>query len=285
MQDTIAVIFDYDDTLVPDSTTQLLKHYKMDVKKFWKEDWKNLVKSGYDPTHAYLKLILDNIGEDKQLGKLTNQDLQNFGKEVQKTQYDGLPELIADLEDRVQKKYLNIEFYIISGGLEEIIKGNSFVSDKFRAIYGCRLGGDTEDGELKYIKRAITFTEKTRYLFEISKGIPPEKSDKKPMAVNKYVIIEDRKIPFDNMVYIGDGSTDIPCFSLIKNRQNKGVPLGIFHKDKDLSERLEIFDEVLKTNRTLGMYYPEYDEGKQLNEKITLAVQSWCGKKMVELNP
>lgn len=209
MQDILAVIFDYDDTIVPDSTTQLLEYHDIDIKKFWENDFKKLLKSGYDLSHAYLKLILDNIGEDKPLGKLTNKDLREFGKIVQKKQYPGLSELIADLKKITKKNFLNVEFYIISGGLEEIIKGNSFVSNNFNGIYGSLLAGNNEDSELKYIKRAITFTEKTRYLFEINKGIFPTMIKKNPMAVNREVKKENRRIPLENMIYIGDGLTDI----------------------------------------------------------------------------
>lgn len=285
MSNTIAVIFDYDDTLVPDSTTLLLKKYGIDDKRFWKTDWKELVKSGYDSTHAYLRLILDSIGEGKPFGKLTNKDLFEFGKSLEAQQYPGLPDLIKDLKTKAEESYQNIEFYVISGGLEEIIRGNEFVRKNFRAIYGCRLAGESAESELKYIKRAITFTEKTRYLFEISKGIPPEYSNSNPMAVNKDIKKDDRKIPFKNMVYIGDGVTDIPCFSLIKNEHCEGMPFGIFHHDRDKSEKLKTFDEILVTNRTLGMYYPEYGEGQQLGEKIRLAVDSWCTRQLANMRP
>jgi hypothetical protein len=71
----LALIFDFDDTLVPDSTTLLLEHYKIDPKRFWLQDAKRLVESGYDPAHAYLKLLLDNIGHGRRLGNLTNRGL------------------------------------------------------------------------------------------------------------------------------------------------------------------------------------------------------------------
>lgn len=79
-----------------------------------------------------------------------------------------------------------MEFYIVSAGLQAVMEGSTIVRKYFRAAYGCQLGGDDERGPLKYIKRCITFTEKTRYLFEINKGIDPNESKSNPYLVNKY---------------------------------------------------------------------------------------------------
>jgi len=91
----IVLIFDYDDTLVPDSTTQLLEKYKIDTEKFWGEDFKKLIQAGFDPTFAMLKLIFENIGKDKPLGLLTNSDLRKIDKEISQTQFPGLPEPVC----------------------------------------------------------------------------------------------------------------------------------------------------------------------------------------------
>jgi hypothetical protein len=77
--DIVAVIFDFDDTLVPDSTTMLLKSHGIDTEDFWGRQARNLIRQGYDPPTAYLNLILNNIGEGKPLGLLTNPKLVEFG--------------------------------------------------------------------------------------------------------------------------------------------------------------------------------------------------------------
>jgi len=268
----IAVIFDYDDTIVPDTITQLLEYHRIDVHKFWESDFKKKVEQGFCPTHAYLNLILNYIGKKKPLGALTNKNLRKFGKVAAKMQYSGLHGLIRDLK-KIREKYrdLEIEFYIISGGLEEIIKGNKFVYDNFSGIYGCRLYGKNEKGTLKYIKRAITFTEKTRYLFEINKGIIPEESDRDPSAVNKHVNMHDRRVPFKNMLYIGDGLTDIPCFSLVN--QNEGTSFGILHTERTASVKIKILEDILKTKRTVGAYAPRYGKKEPLGDLIRLTVE------------
>lgn len=279
----IAVIFDYDDTITPDSTTQLLEHYHLDVQKFWEEDFKALVDRGFCPTHAYLKLILDNIGEGKPMEGLTNKKLKEFGAIAAKKQYQGMHSLIRELK-RIVEGYqdINVEFYIVSSGLEEIVKENPLIKKEFKVVYGCRLAGDddSEDSELKYIKRCITFTEKTRYLFEINKGITPETSDKDSSSVNIDIKYSVRRIPFNNMLYIGDGITDIPCFSLVGEKG--GLSFGIHHTEKTASYKIKIFKQILQTKRVMGAYAPRYGKSGTLGDFIRIKVRSRCDDILLE---
>jgi 2-hydroxy-3-keto-5-methylthiopentenyl-1-phosphate phosphatase len=281
MNSIIAVIFDYDDTIVPDSTTQLLENYGIDSTTFWEVEFKKLVGQGYNPTNAYLRLILDNIGDGKPFNGLTNKKLREFGAKVQKTQYPGLHDLIRDLKKIVKaNKDTDIEFYIVSSGLEEVIKGNKFIEKNFSGVYGCQLAGDDDNSPLRYIKRSITFTEKTRYVFEINKGITPQESVDDPFAVNRDIKTQARRIPFKNMIYIGDGLTDIPCFSLVNI--NGGVSYGILDMNKTASAKMNTFRELLKTKRVLGTYAPKYGRKEDLGGLIRLTVQSRCSEIIIE---
>jgi len=283
----IGVVFDFDDTLIPDSTTKLLENNGIDPKKFWLEDTKKLVTEGYDPTLAYLKLILDNIGKDKPLGHLTNDALRCFGKTLDSLYYPGIPQIFDDLKAKVEQssKDIKVEFYVISGGLQEIMEGSEIIKKYFDGVYGCKLESDTPGGELKYIKRCINFTEKTRYLFEINKGIEPEKTKKNPYLVNRDVPTSDRRIPIQNMIYIGDGLTDIPCFSLVKGgtyRENKGgAAFGVFHPGEEKSARRAFLD-LLKSGRTMGTYEPNYTPESALGSIIRAAVVARCADIQVE---
>lgn len=271
----IGIIFDYDDTIMPDTTTQLLKSYGVDTKTFWNVDFKKLINEGWNPANAYLKLLLDNIGKDKKLGELTNKELREFGKSIERTQYPGLDELFKKIRNIVKEyRDIKVEFYIISGGLEEIIRGNPFVQRNFTEVYGSNLCGDKKDSTLKYIRNAITFTGKTRYLFEINKGIAKEKSFSNPLLVNEEVAKNDRRIPFKNMIYIGDGYTDIPCFSLL--RDNDGRSFGVFHNFETASEKIKYFRQVLKPERVLSSGLPKYGKNETLGELIPLTINGMC---------
>ncbi|WKT57170.1 HAD family hydrolase [Candidatus Nitrosotenuis chungbukensis] len=276
----IGVIFDYDDTLVPDTATELLKKYGIDHEKFWGEDVKQLLLEGYDPTHAYLKLILNNIGEGKPFGKLTNKDLRAFGKTFDDKFSKGIPEVFTELKEKVkQYKDIDIEFYIISGGLREIIIGSDVVKNNFTSVYGCDLAGDTEDDYLKYVKRAITFTEKTRYIFEINKGITQDEVKENAYLVNKDVPVTSRRIPLSNMIYIGDGLTDIPCFSLItkasSDHAGNGFAFAVFDSTKPKSAK-QALQEYLMPKRVTGAYSPKFDKDSDLGSVLRAVVTTQC---------
>ncbi len=273
--DIVALIFDFDDTLAPDSTSKLLRAHGIETYPFWQNDVKRLVESGYDQPTAYLKLILDNIGPKKPLGELTNARLREFGASLDDDYYPGLPDFFDDVRNYVETHYRNIqlEFYIISGGLYQIVKGSKIVQKYFKAVYGCHLAGDTDDGVLKYIKRSITFTEKTRYVFEIHKGLNPRDTWRDPVLVNKFLRPEERRVPLSNMIYVGDGLTDIPCFSLLKT--SGGMGFGVFNP-ADEKKAKEALDEFLRTDRVISMHAPNYQKGFDLGSILRAAVATRC---------
>src|ERR1700730_9833293 len=243
--DIVALVFDFDDTLVPDSTTKLLRDHGIDVNDFWNVKSKALIQQGYDPPSAYLKLLIDNIGDGKPLGPLTNQQLYDFGASLDADFFAGLPGFFDEVKTETQAKFrdIQVEFYIISGGLQRILEGSKIVQQHFSGVYGCQLAGDTESGPLRYVRRSITFTEKTRYLFEINKGIKPEQSRTNPFLVNKSVAENERRVPFANIIYVGDGLTDIPCFSLVQSL--KGKAFGVFDPANRESARRALEEKLV----------------------------------------
>lgn len=125
-QNVIAVVFDFDDTLADDSTTKLLEAHGVDAADFWQREMKNRTDEGWDPPLAYLTWILENVGEGKRFGMLTNAQLRELGKGLEF--YPGIPELFADLKAITEQHPLTrpvVEFYVVSGGLEEVIRGTS----------------------------------------------------------------------------------------------------------------------------------------------------------------
>lgn len=270
----VALIFDFDDTLVPDSTTKLLKAHGIDTNGFWQEA-RTLVEQGYDQPSAYLKLILDNVGAAKPLGELTNARLRKFGEAVDHDFYPGLPDFFDWVRDYVNGNYKNIavEFYIVSGGLYELVAGSAVVRKYFKAIYGCHLASDSEGGTLKYVKRSITFTEKTRFIYEIHKGLDPRETAQNPALVNKFIPPEKRRIPLTNMIYVGDGLTDIPCFSLLK--ASGGFGFGVFDPKQEKKTKAAL-EEFLQTDRVISMHAPNYEKESELGAILRAAVANRC---------
>jgi hypothetical protein len=273
--DIVAVIFDFDDTLLPDSTTVLLKAHGIDTEDFWGKQARDLIRQGYDPPTAYLNLMLKNVGDGKPLGLLTNQKLIEFGSSLDGSFYEGLPEFFEDIWLEVKSKFKNteVEFYIVSAGLQSVMEGSAIVRKYFRAVYGCQLAGDDEKGPLRYIKRCITFTEKTRYLFEINKGIDPAESKSNPYLVNKFFTDTERRIPFSNMIYVGDGITDIPCFSMVQ--KFKGLAFGVFDPAKKDKAKLAL-EEFLQPHRVVSMHAPKFTPDSELGAMLRTAVANRC---------
>lgn len=113
----LAVVFDFDDTLLPDSTTKLLTSRGIDTDEFWTKHVRRRLEQGFDPTLAYLGLILDYVGSDQPLGCLSNRDLRDFGATLDDDFFPGLPALFGDLR-AVAAGYndVSVEFHIISEG-------------------------------------------------------------------------------------------------------------------------------------------------------------------------
>lgn len=268
--DIIALVFDFDDTLTPDSTTKLLREHGIDTDVFWSQDVKKLVDDGYDPALAWLNLVLERIGEGKPLGLLTNGALRSFGATLEQDFFPGIPELFDELRALVKPfKDVGIEFYIVTGGLQEVVEGVRLVGNYFTAVYGSRLAGSDKEDTLRRVKRCITFTEKTRYLFEINKGLDPVRTAKNPHLVNEDVPQGSRRVPFRNMIYVGDGLTDIPCFSLL--RQAGGYSFGVFEPTEPENAKRALL-KFLKTDRVISMHAPKYRKEDELGALLRATV-------------
>ena len=267
----IALIFDFDDTLMPDSTTELIKQHGIDPEEFWGSTVKNLLLQGYEPALAYLNKLLDYTGENKPLGAMTNTRLREFGKSLSPRFYSGLATMLKELREITQavSSDINIEFYVVSGGLQDVIEDMPLVIKYFSAVYGCQFGEHPETGVIHQVKKCVTFTEKTRYLFEINKGISPRQVDENRYAVNKDVPLSRRRVPFKNMIYVGDGLTDIPCFSLVKRMG--GMAFGVFNPQEVRSAKRALL-EFLSTDRVISMHAPRFRRTDELGALLRAAV-------------
>jgi hypothetical protein len=213
--------------------------------------------------------MLDLTGEGKPLGKLTNEQLRKFGASL--SFYPGIPGIFDDLR-ALAKRHTHsnptVEFYIISSGLEEIIRGSKY-ADCFHGIWGCRFS--ESGGQIAGIMNAISFTEKTKYIYAINKGFLDVRT--RPYRVNEAVKSEDRRVPFANMIYIGDGLTDVPCFSLLTTFG--GRAFGVFDPKKAGSPK-KAWEKLVVPHRVDTMNSPKYGEEDDLGALLRVAVQGVC---------
>ena len=222
-QNTIAIVYDYDQTLSPSYMQDdvVFPVFGIDGPKFWNRCSELVRDGGYDNELAYMKVFLDTLGMDRP----TNDELKELGKKL--NFYKGLPEMFEEfqnglLNDEHLAHGITVEHYIISSGIKVLIDG-SRLAPFVRAIFGCEFAED-EQGRITFPKRVISHTQKTQFLFRINKGLLDMSQD-----VNDHMDFDIRPIPFPNMIYIGDGPTDVPCFTVMK--KNGGQAIAVYNPD------------------------------------------------------
>ena len=229
---TIAVIADCDGTLAPDTTDQLLAYFNVKPEEFWPSEVEPLVKAGWDEQLAYMQKLIELSGRNGPLEGLTADKLAEIAIGLEF--YPGVPEGLIILRDEIQGTPefrdvgIRIEFYVISAGIGDMLRASALAKAAHR-IWACDFAYDTE-GALSQLKNVISFTDKTRFLYMINKGKVGEEYLNRQYVVNEPMDHEERPVPFKNMVYIGDGPTDIPCMSLVTAMG--GYVVGILGKDK-----------------------------------------------------
>ena len=219
-QNTIAIVYDYDQTLSPNYMQEdaLFPVFGINPEHFWRRCAELVKGQGYDNELAYMKVLLDCLEIDRP----TNAQLRELGARL--TFYKGLPELFAEFSALLPPEFaahgITVEHYIVSSGLKELIEG-SRLAPHVRKIFGCEFAVDAQ-GRIAFPKRVISHTQKTQFLFRINKGLLEMDQD-----VDNHMDPSVRPVPFSNMIYIGDGPTDVPCFTVM--RRNGGHAIAVYN--------------------------------------------------------
>ncbi len=255
-QNIIGLVYDYDQTLSPTYMQDEVMFPVFGIKPaaFWKKCQALVAEEGYDNELAYLKALLDYLNFDRP----TNQQLRDLGKNL--TFYPGLPEMFGELETLLTPAHramdIRIEHYIVSSGLKVLIDG-SRLAPHMTAIFGCEFAEDGE-GRITFPKRVISHTQKTQFLFRINKGLTDPGQD-----VNDHMPSHLRRIPFPNMIYLGDGPTDVPCFTVV--RQYGGQAIAVYNTtDTSRSSFRKCYQLSTHANRVKHIAPSDYRPGSHL---------------------
>ncbi len=232
----IALMYDFDKTLCAKDMQEysFIPNIGMKSDEFWSEANKISVKNDMDRILAYMYLML-KTAKKKDL-PITKEAFQELGQDV--VLYKGVKSWFKRINDYGKSLGVEIEHYILSSGLKEIIEGTP-IAKEFKKIYACEFHYN-ERGNADWPQQTVNFTTKTQFLFRISKGVLDVTDD---VRLNTKIKDEERRIPYYNMIYFGDGLTDVPCMKLVK--QYGGHSIAIYNKkEKKKVEQLLVDERV-----------------------------------------
>ena len=204
----IALIYDFDGTLSPGNMQEFgfIQAIGSTPEEFWSKS--DGIAKGQDASNilAYMKLMYD---EARKNGiRLTREDFRRYGSDI--VLFDGVKEWFRNVNEYGRRHGVIIEHYINSSGLKEIIEGSP-IAKEFKHIFAGSFIYD-EAGEAEWPGIAVDFTAKTQFLFKIQKGIFSSRDAKR---VNESMAEDAKRIPFTQMIYFGDGETDIPSMKVV----------------------------------------------------------------------
>ena len=266
----LAVCYDFDKTLTPDDMQAqgYIQSVGYNVAEFWKETDQLAHEHGMDSNLAYMyKMVREAEGNLI----LNRQALMDYGAKVQL--FPGVETWFRRLREFGKEQGVIVEHYIISSGLKEMIEGTVMAKNgDFERIYASSFYYN-ERGLAKWPAQAINYTNKTQFLFRIEKGT----LDINDPAVNDYFPPDRIRIPFRNMVYIGDSDTDIPCMKLVNS--NGGHSIGVYNPDTGNRGKVQ----KMMSDRRIRYYAPaDYSEGSELEELLKKIIRRTAFNEALE---
>ena len=185
--------------------------------------------------------------------------------------YTGVDKMFSQIEECAQSILpdVAVEFYMLTAGFDEIPKATK-IADRFTSIWGGAFHVD-DSGNIVAVKRMITHSEKVRYLLMLSKGLD-EGQGNEPANVYQDVPDDEIYVPLDQMIYVGDGASDMPAFELLNGRG--GIAIGVF--DAASAEQWDGYEEMRVNRRVQNLAPADYSEGSELMQSLKLSVESIC---------
>lgn len=265
----LAIMYDFDHTLSPRDMQEygFIPDLGMAADAFWAKCIGAMKKNQMDQILAYMFVMAE---EAKGRLILNRNMLRELGKDVQL--FDGVATWFQRVNDYAEKMGLQAEHYIISSGLKEIIEGTP-IAHEFKEIYAASFCYD-DHGVACWPAMAVNYTSKTQFIFRINKGVLDVTEHRQ---LNEFMPEDKRRVPFSNMIYIGDGLTDVPSMKLTK--VNGGHSIAVWQEDKAM------VNEMLLAGRVDFVVKADYSEGSEMEKTVfTVIDQIAASSRVTRLN-
>ena len=267
----LAICYDFDKTLSPDDMQAqgYIQSVGYEVESFWKESNGLAESNDMDQNLAYMYTMIQ-----KARGRFifNRKTLMDYGAKV--SLFPGVDTWFKRIREYGETKGVIVEHYIISSGLKEMIEGTK-VANEFEKIYASSFYYD-ENGEAKWPAQVINYTSKTQFLFRIVKGT----LDVNDSGVNDYFNPEDIRIPYKNMVYIGDSDTDIPCMKLVNS--HSGHSIGVYNPET--RDRRKVY-KMMEDKRIKYFAPADYTDNSELDKLVKAIIdQTASNEKLMSVH-
>ncbi len=266
----VAIVYDFDGTLAKGNIQEnsFLPAIGIPKGKFWGEV-KDLARNKeMDEILAYMFLLIKKADKTKTM--IDKESIRRHGAEV--VYFNGVKNFFNEINAYAKSQQVNLQHYIVSSGTKEMIEGTS-IAKEFKYIYASSFMYD-QHGVPEWPAVAINYTTKVQYLFRINKGIHNAWDNSK---INEYTPEEDRPIPFSEMIYIGDGATDIPAMKMILYKGGHAIavyPPSKKHAKKEATK-------LLKQKRASYVVMADYSKNKGLYKIVKSIISQISFRKSI----
>ena len=253
----IALMYDFDKTLSPGNMQEygFIPNVGMTTEEFWHESDVLATENKMDPNLAYMYQMIDRAGACHR--PVRRENFVSLGEKIEF--YPGVETWFRRINKFAEAHGVKAEHYIISSGLREIIEGTPIFKE-FSEVYACEFLYN-ENGVAVWPKNVVNYTTKTQFLFRINKGALDMSDNRK---VNEYADEKERPVPFWNMIYFGDGPTDVPCMKLV--REKGGYSVCVYKKGSGGAKKTAL--KLIRDGRADIAVAADYSEGSELERAV-----------------
>lgn len=260
----IAVVFDFDETLAPNTTDAMLRHLGFDPGRIRSERVQPLVDDGWESRLAEAH-VLTSISNGPH-GPVT---VETFAQVAEKLEiYPGVPAMFDRVIESARKvvEDVEVEFHLVTAGFVHIPMATA-IADRFTSIIGGHWAFDGE-GRIVTPKSTVGHYAKVRHLMAIAKGVESIEADRDD-DVDAYLSEQDWHVPFEQMVFVGDGDSDLPSFDFLQSHAGMGIAVRQTRSEADWESRGDMRDG----RQVVGLHQSDYSEGSPLLETLCLCAR------------